>query len=213
MARKEKKMTSEMVITDNKGVEIANYTPDLLNVIKQTVAKGSTDEELYMFLQIASMYDLNPFMKEIWFIKNKDGSIWITTSRDGYRKIASRDANFKDCRSCEVHENDEFEMEMVMGEITNIHHKFKQNDRGAIVGAYAVLITETGDKSATYVSFEEYNQGTPVWRKYPSAMICKVAEVRELKKFAKIDGLQTYEDAPKEVQEASSEFIDIKGGK
>lgn len=209
MARKIKESTDVLKIENNQGEVLAEYPPKLLDVIKNTVAKGATDEELYMFLQVASLYDLNPFMKEIWFIKNKDGSIIITTSRDGYRKIASRDPNFKDCQAYPVHENDDFQMEMVMGEVMNISHKFKQNERGKIVGAYGVLFTHTGEKIVHYVSFDEYNQGSPVWRKYPSAMICKVAENYLMKRFANIDGIQTVEDAPKEVQDASEEFIEV----
>ena len=211
MAKKVKESTEVLKIENNQGEVLAEYPPKLLNVIKSTVAKNATDEELYMFLQVASMYDLNPFLKEIWFIKNKDGSIIITTSRDGYRKICSRDPDFKDCRAFPVHQNDEFEMELTMGEIMNIHHKFKQNDRGKLIGAYSILFTHTGDKIAHYVDYDEYNQGSPVWRKYPSAMICKVAENYLMKRFANIDGIQTVEDAPKEVQVAS-EFIDVNIG-
>lgn len=211
MARKVKESTEMMIIEDNKGDVLAEYSPKLLNTIKNTVAKNATDEELYMFLQLSSMYDLNPFMKEIWFVKNKDGSIMIMTSRDGYRKIASKDPNFKDCRSFPVFENDTFEMEVVMGEITNVTHKFTQKDRGELVGAYAVLLTHSGDRTATYVDFKEYNKNTPVWRAYPTAMICKVAENLLLKRFANVNGIQTVEDAPQEAQVASEEYIDIKG--
>lgn len=210
MARKSKESKEVMIIENNQGEILAEYPPKLIDTIKATVAKGATDEELYMFLQIASMYDLNPFMKEIWFVKNKDGSVMIMTSRDGYRKIASRDPNFKDCRSFAVYENDEFEMETTMGEITNIHHKFTQNDRGDLIGAYSVLLTYNGTRNAIYVDYKEYNNQSPVWRRYPTAMIRKVAENILLKQFAKVNGLQTVEDAPKEVQEASEEFIDVK---
>ena len=209
MARRIKETNEVMIIENSQGEILAEYPPKLIDTIKATVAKGATDEELYMFLQIASMYDLNPFMKEIWFVKNKDGSVMIMTSRDGYRKIASRDPNFKDCMGFPVYENDTFEMEMVMGEITNVTHKFHQNDRGNLVGAYGVLLTHNGDKKATYVDFSEYNNQSPVWRKYPTAMICKVAENILLKRFAKVNGIQTVEDAPKEAQMQSEEFIEV----
>ena len=94
MAKKVKETTEELTIYDDNGGILANYPPKLVNVIKNTVAKDSTDEELYMFLQVASMYNLNPFLKEIWFVKNKDGSCMIMTSRDGYLKIAKQDPKF-----------------------------------------------------------------------------------------------------------------------
>ena len=209
MAKKMKKTEEEMIIYDNKGNEIANYPPQLLDVIKNTVAKDSTDEELYMFMQIASMYGLNPFMKEIWFVKNKDGSFMIMTSRDGYLTIAKKDPRFHKCQSMAVYENDDFEVEMTMGEVTNITHKFKQSERGKLIGAYAILKTKDHNNLMCYVTYKEYAKNTPVWRSYPSAMIRKVAENDVLKRFASINGIQTVEDAPVEFQKASSEFIDV----
>ena len=210
MAKRQKKTEEEMIIYDNNGREIANYPPKLIDVIKNTVAKDSTDEELYMFMQIASMYGLNPFMKEIWFVKNKDGSFMIMTSRDGYLTIAKQNPKFSKCQSMAVYENDDFEVEMTMGEVTNITHKFKQTERGKLIGAYAVLKTTDHNNLMCYVPYKEYAKNTPVWRSYPSAMIRKVAENDVLKRFADINGIQTVEDAPVEFQKASSEFIDVE---
>lgn len=210
MAKRMKKANEEMVIYNDHGEVLANYPPKLVDVIKSTVAKNSTDEELYMFLQIASMYNLNPFMKEIWFVKNRDDSIMVMTSRDGYLKIAKQDPRFVKCQSMVVHENDEFEIELAMGEVTNIHHKFKQNERGKIVGAYAILKTTDHTNLVSYMNFKEYVKNTPVWKSYPSAMIRKVAETDVLKRFAGITGVQTVEDAPEDFQKESEEFIDVE---
>ena len=145
MARVQKKEESHPItIYDNNGKVLANYPSEMVDTIKATVAKGATDEELIMFLSIANQYHLNPFMKEIWFTKmgkGEDAEVAIMTSRDGYRKLAMREPNFIKCQSMAVYENDEFEMEMIMGEIVNLAHKFKQNDRGQIKGAYAILKT------------------------------------------------------------------------
>lgn len=187
--------TSDLTIKDNKGNVLAEYSPQLIDTIKSTVAKEASDEELYMFLQVASMYDLNPFMKEIWFTKMK-GQVSIMTSRDGYLKLAKRDANFVKCQSMTVHENDEFEMELQMGEVTSVTHKFKQSDRGKLLGAYAILKMRIGEPMIAYVDFREYDQRNSVWKKYPSAMIRKVAENDVLKRFAGITGIQSVEDMP-----------------
>ena len=209
MAKKEKKITEDMVIYNEQGGVLAEYPSELLNVIKNTVAKDSSNEELYMFLQVASMHNLNPFMKEIWFVKNKDGSVMIMTSRDGYLKIAKQDLNFHKCQSMAVYENDEFNVEMTMGEVTNITHKFKQSERGKLIGAYAILKTKDHNNLIAYMSYKEYAKNTPVWRTYPSAMIRKVAENDVLKRFTNINGLCTVEDATEEVQRASKDFIEV----
>lgn len=193
--QEEKQSSSPIVIHDDKGGIMAEYPSELVDTIKATVAKGATDEELYMFLSVANQYNLNPFMKEIWFTKMK-GEVAIMTSRDGYRKLAMREPTFKKCQSWAVYENDEFEMELVMGEIINLTHKFKQNDRGQIKGAYAILKTTDHDNLATYVDFREYDKRNAIWKGYPSAMIRKVAENDIYKRFCDINGLNDYESMP-----------------
>lgn len=199
MARKSKEKqidSAPVVVRDDKGGVLAEYPPEMIETIKATVAKGATDEELMMFLSIANQKGLNPLLKEIWFVKMNGESV-IMTSRDGLKKLAERQPNYKKCQSVAVHSNDEFEMEWVMGEIMNITHKFKQNDRGEIIGAYAVLKTTDFDNYATYVDFKEYYQkNKPIWRNYPSAMIRKVAESDVYKRFADANGINDFESMP-----------------
>jgi phage recombination protein Bet len=194
MSRKQKPL-EPMVIEDEHGEVLAEYSPELLATIKNTVAKGATNEELYMFLQIASMYDLNPFLKEIWFTKMKD-EVAIMTSRDGYAKIAKRDPNFKKCQSMAVFENDVFKTKLEMGEVVGITHEFGQNDRGKLVGAYAILITYNDEKLYSYVDYKEYDKRNYIWKNYPTAMLRKVAENDVYKRFANINGISTVEDMP-----------------
>lgn len=197
--RREKAL-EPMTIQNEHGEVLAEYSPELLTTIKNTVAKGATNEELYMFLQIASMYDLNPFLKEIWFAKMK-GEVAIMTSRDGYSKIAKRDPEFKKCQSMAVFENDVFKTTLEMGEVVNITHEFNQNDRGKLVGAYAILITYSGEKLYSYVDYREYDKRNSVWKSYPTAMLRKVAENDVYKRFANINGISTIEDMPSKYQD------------
>lgn len=185
-----------MVIKDNQGEILANYDEEMIDAIKNTVAKDATDAELYVYLQTASMYGLNPFMKEIWFAKTKKGQPMIMASRDGYRKLAMRDERFVKCQSMEVRENDEFSLEYDMGDIVGVHHKLSHKDRGRILGAYAVLKTTTDEDLCSYVDFKEYSQPREIWKKYPSAMIRKVAENDVYKRFVDINGVNDVESMP-----------------
>lgn len=194
--REEKTETAPMAVYDDKGNEVANYNSEMVDTIKATVAKNATDAELQVYLGIAAQYGLNPFMKEIWFAKTKDGEPMIMTSRDGFRKLAMREPTFRKCQSMAVYENDEFEMELVLGEVMNITHKFKQNDRGKLIGAYAVLKTTDHDNYVSYCDFREYDKKNNIWRKYPSAMIRKVAENDVYKRFVNINGLNDFESMP-----------------
>lgn len=174
------------------------YEKELLEVIRNTVAKKATPPELYMFLSLANKYGLDPFAKEIWFIKYPSKGKFETrveTSRDGYLVIAKRDPEFMGIQSAPVHENDEFEMEFEMGELKNIHHKFSHKDRGKIVGAWAVAKHATKPNVYEYLPFDESDQGpkTP-WGKHPSLMMKKVVESVVLKRIAGISGLVTAEE-------------------
>lgn len=185
-----------MIIRDVDGEkELARYSPKMVETIRNTVAKNSTNEELYMFLQIANIYGLNPFTKEIFFAKTNKGQNMLLTSRDGYLKIAESKPNFKKIQSAPVFENDDFRISMENGDIKSVSHSFSQKDRGALKGAYAVLQSRDGTEDLVYyANFREYNKGTQVWKSYPTAMICKCAETFVLKRFGGISGLVTQEE-------------------
>lgn len=206
---KKKPMTKAMTIQGSHGETIAEYSPELLETIKNTVAKGATDDELYMFLNVASMYNLNPFMKEIWFVK-MNGQQAIMTGRDGYLNIAKQDPTFVKCQSAAVFENDDFKAEYENGDLVKLTHNYKHTDRGKLIGAWAIVKTTTGDNLSIYCDFKEYDKRTSIWRKYPTSMIRKVAENDVLKRFANIRGVMTVEDAPVEFEKASSSMIDVE---
>ena len=149
VAKKKKKEEKEelddspLIIKDNQGTVVAQYDRKMIETIKNTVAKNATDEELDMFLSLASNYDLDPFSKEIWFIKYKGKDPQIFTSRDGFVKIAKRDADFKQINSFAVYEEDVFELEQRMGEkgleISNLFNNFIAKYIVKIIGVYCVL--------------------------------------------------------------------------
>lgn len=209
---KKKTETLPITLTDTHGNITAEYTAEMVETIKNTVATDATDSELIMFLSVANKYDLDPFLHEIYFVKFQDKS-QIMSSRDGYRKVAKREPNFLKCQSFPVRKNDEFEVEMEFGEIKNITHKFKHTERGEVVGAYAVLKTTDGQSYFNYCDIREYDTKRNAWRTYKSDMICKVAETRLYKSFADINGIQSEESMPqvydKETNVKEEEIVDI----
>ena len=51
---------------EQKIAAISDLSDEQVAIIKNTVAKGTTDIELAYFIQVAKSYDLNPFKKEVW---------------------------------------------------------------------------------------------------------------------------------------------------
>lgn len=174
---------------------VLQFDQGKIDTIRNTVAKGATNNELEMFLHLCSTYQLDPFRKEIWFIKynGQQGEPTIMTSRDGYLKIAQSQPDYQGIMSAEVRENDYFEMDPGTGTVI---HKFAQpiTRRGTIVGAWATVKRKGFDPVSVFVNYEEYKGNSKIWRQYPSAMIIKVAESFALKRQFGITGLVTREE-------------------
>lgn len=62
--------------------------------LKNTVFKGATDDELLALVVTANIYQLNPFLKEIYAFPKKGGGIVPLVGFDGWVKIANRQADF-----------------------------------------------------------------------------------------------------------------------
>lgn len=187
-------MTATQAVNKQLGfsfVSIKELDPEMKAVLKDTVAKDTNDSELTYFLNVALAQELDPFRKEVWCIKY-DGKLTIQTGRDGFLKIAKRDPTFDSIQSAEVREGDVFAMDPISGEI---EHRIV-GKRGAILGAYAVITRKDGKRIAKYVGISEYRGGSPIWKKYETAMICKCAEAVLCKQFANVTGISAEEAMP-----------------
>src|SRR5271170_4427054 len=92
----------------NKVTALANYEPvssgygrftqQQIEILKNTICQGVTNDEFQVFLMTCEKTGLDPFMKQIYAVKRKakrtDGSwgesMTIQTGIDGYRLIAER---------------------------------------------------------------------------------------------------------------------------
>lgn len=79
------------------------FTPDQVELIKKTIMppfkmkergewieKPATDDELRLFLYVAKEKNLNPLLRELYAIRNRDGKLTFMTSIDGLRIQAER---------------------------------------------------------------------------------------------------------------------------
>lgn len=188
-------MTNQALATVPGAVSLApttlSFTEEQKALMKATVAKGTTDAEFNLYLQLASAYGLDPFRKEIWAIKRKDNeAALIMTSRDGYLKIAQRDPNYLGIQAAVVKKGDHFKFNPAEG---TVEHSFGA-ERGQIIGAWAIAHHRHRMPVVCFVEFAEYKGNSPTWNSYPSAMIQKVAEVFVLKRQFNINGLVTTEE-------------------
>lgn len=169
---------------------LSRVPEEKIKVIKNTIAKGATNDELELFLYICGRYNLDPFLKEIYFFKSS-GKQDNVISRDGYLKVAMTSPMYDGMQSQVVREGDAFEINTHMYEVK---HKFGAK-RGAILGAWAKVEHKQRKPVIVYVDFKEYRRrGHKAWDKYPSAMIQKVAEVFALRRQFNIAGVVAREE-------------------
>lgn len=193
-------VNTDIATTKKTRAELAeqiSFTTEQLQLMKDTVAKGVSDNEFLLFLHLAKTYGLDPFAKEVWCIKYGNNPATIFTSRDGYLKIASRDRQMNGIVSDAVCANDVLER-LPDGRVKATYG----NPRGELIGAYALV--ERKDRAYPayfYAPLKEYCAGSnPTWKKYPTAMIIKVAEAMALKRAFSISGLVTQEEIGLDMQ-------------
>lgn len=197
-------MASTAVTTKQKAstslISQTNFSPAEVEVIRDLIAPGADDAELAVFLRIAQKYDLDPFTKQIYAIKNEkrpqDPAI-IMVSRDGFLAIAERSGVFDGMHSGVVKEGDTFRPGR-----DEAFHEYGA-ERGKILAAFAyVYRTDRRYPSSFVAPWAEY--GAPntrdaqgkvktwsPWAKYPSALIVKVAEANALKRAFTVTGVSS----------------------
>lgn len=149
---------------------------EVIAAIKQTVAKGASDAQLRMFLEVCKRTGLDPFLKEVWYVPEKG---IVMAARDGYLRVANESPEF-----------DGMETRVV------------RTENGIPIKAICTVWRKDRNHPIVCEAFyNEYAKSSPVWKQYPSAMISKVAEVLALKRSFAINGVVTEEeigyDAPR----------------
>ena len=160
------------------ALAVYNDWQDKKDLIKATVCRGATDNEMELFLHTCKHVGLDPLMRQIYSIQ-RGGQRTIQAGIDGLRVIAERTGNYSPGKES----------------------TFQYKPDGSILSctAYVSKRTDKGEwheVSAT-AFFDEYVvKQNPIWKDKPHCMISKCAEALALRKAfpANMAGIYTNEE-------------------
>lgn len=155
------------------------FSRDQIDLIKTTIAKGCTDDELRLFIQVAQRSGLDPFMKQIYPVK-RSGQMTIQVAIDGYRAIAERTGKY----------------------VPGREPSFTYDNQGNVLSSTAYVkklaVDGTWHEIGATAFFSEYkvSGGAGFWTKMPKLMISKCAEALALRRAfpSELSGMYTPEE-------------------
>lgn len=186
-------MTQALSLINDAPREVTElrFTPNQLDLLKATIAKGTTDDQFRLFIEVAQRTGLNPFAKQIYAVV-RQGQMTIQTGVDGYRLIAQRTGEYAGQRGPEWCGPDGVWHDVWLGEGAPSAARVGVLRRGFQEPVWGVALTKSYQQASS-----------PLWKTMPEVMIAKCAEVLALRKAfpQELSGLY----ADEEMHQADSE--------
>jgi phage recombination protein Bet len=149
-------MSNAVTIRDEK----AQFTPEQLALIRNTIARNADANELQLFLYRCRIMGLDPLKPgQIHFVKYGSNPGTIVVGIEGFRSLAAK-----------------------TGKMSGIKRGVLKDEEGNLLGAWCeVYRADWTHPAREEVPFAEYNTGKGPWAKMPETMIKKVAEAAALR--------------------------------
>jgi hypothetical protein len=163
-------------------------------VVSMFAGNAKSPGQAAVFLAVANKYDLAPEMGEIWLGEIR-GRPTVLVGRDAYLKVAQRDPGYRGFQADVVREQDEYSVERE-GDAIVVHHNKQGFNRGAVIGAYALV--PHADRAPVFIEkhLDELQHLTrkEVWQQNLAEMVLTRALTFALKLQFNITGVYSAAD-------------------
>lgn len=192
-----------------------------IDLIKRTIAKGATDDELMMFLNVCKGLGLSPFLKHVHFVKRWDSKAGeevgaVQVGIDGFRSIAEATGAYAGNSDAQFGESIDKVCEYTRT-VNGRQEKVKDEYKAPVSATVTVRKVVQGspyDFTAT-ARWDEFYPGDKqgfMWRTKPHVMLGKCAEAQALRKaFPKVlGGVYTPEELEQSSQRSPEQTVEDK---
>jgi len=178
--KKDVQVIQKVIVHDDAGNPFDKLSRAQIELIKTQVAKGATDDELKLFITVCRNAKLDPFVRQVHFVKRWDSKLGrdvgiIQVGIDGFRSIAEMSERY--AGSDDAVYKDEHE-ETLYKEVIKL-------PGSATVTVYKLMDNGERYPFTATARWSEYYPGDRqgyMWRKMPFGQLGKCAEALALRK-------------------------------